>query len=492
MPQDPHTAGEVTAEELAQRAFDLDLLSEQQLRDVWAELGRRDVPVDEMRQLLMRRELLTGLQIKRLLRGERSGYFYGDYKVAYVIGSGTFARVYRGVHRQTGQIVGVKVLRRRFSEDEHQRVQFLREGEVGRTLRHPNIVPIYEVCSQKDSHFLILEFVEGRTLREFLYIRKKFDPAEATKLLTGVAAGLDYAFNRGITHRDLKTSNILVSSQRQPKLVDFGLAAADPALNDELLTKIVNPRTIDYAGLERATGVRKDDTRSDIYFLGCIYYHMLAGVPPMTETRDRLLRLSRSRFTDVKPIREVAPWVPQFVANVVNKAMELNPKLRYQSPGEMLADLRTIARYLEDGRVDEIEDEIRPLLIGDRPATVMLVESDTKRQDLLREALRKTGYRVLVTDDPARVVTWFEEQPDVADSVIFSAAELGDAALTSFRRFSSAAATRQVPVLLLLGPQHKKWQAEHQLAGHHVPLFVSATTTPLLAALKRLMPTTHA
>jgi serine/threonine protein kinase len=491
MPQDPQTMVELTGEEIAQRAFDLNLLNEQQLREVWAELGRRDVPVDEMRQLLMRRELLTGLQIKRLLRGERTGYFYGDYKVAYVIGSGTFARVYRGVHRQTGQIVGVKVLRKRFSDNEEHRDQFLREGEVGRTLRHPNIVPIYEVCSTKDSHFLILEFVEGRTLREFLYIRKKFDPAEATKLMTDVTAGLDYAFSRGITHRDLKTSNILVSSQRQAKLVDFGLAAADPAMNDELLTKIANPRTIDYAGLERATGVRKDDPRSDIYFLGCIYYHLLAGIPPMTETRDRLLRLSRSRYTDVRPIRDVAPWVPRFVAAVVNKSMDLNPTLRYQSPGEMLTDLRLIAKQLEDGRVDEVIEEIPPLFIGDRQATVMLVESDVKRQDLVRDTLRKAGYRVLVTDDPGRAVLWFQEQHEPADCVIFSASELGDAALTAYRRFAAGPQTRQVPVLLLLGPQHKKWQAEQKFANHHVPLFASATTKPLLATLKRLIPAQH-
>ena len=87
---------------------------------------------------------------------------------------------------------------------------------MGRTLRHPNIVPIYEVCSKKDTHFLVMEFVEGRTLREFIKIRKKFDPAEATRLLADMAAGLDYAFDRGICHRDLKMSNVLVSSRGRP------------------------------------------------------------------------------------------------------------------------------------------------------------------------------------------------------------------------------------------------------------------------------------
>ena len=98
--------------------------------------------------------------------------------------------------------------------------------------------------------------------------------------MVDIAAGLSYAFERGICHRDLKMSNVLVSSVGQAMLLDFGLAAAE---NDDAANS-PNPRTIDYAGLERATGVRKDDQRSDIYFLGCIFYHMLTGKPPIVET----------------------------------------------------------------------------------------------------------------------------------------------------------------------------------------------------------------
>ena len=156
-------------------------------------------------------------------------------------------------------------------------------------------MPIYEVVSQGDNPFLVMDFVEGRNLREFIKIRKKFEPAEATRLMIDVAAGLSYAFERGICHRDLKMSNILVSSRGQAKLVDFGLAGGEATDDDP---EAANPRTIDYAGLERATGVRKDDPRSDIYFLGCIYYHLLTGVPPIAETRDRTQRLSQTPFPE--------------------------------------------------------------------------------------------------------------------------------------------------------------------------------------------------
>ena len=105
------------------------------------------------------------------------------------------------------------MLRRRFSEDPSATQQFVREGRMGMSLRHDNIVPIYEVFSKDLSHFLVMEFVEGRNLRDFVKVRKKLDPLEATQMIHGMVDGLSYAFKQGITHRDLKMSNVLISSR---------------------------------------------------------------------------------------------------------------------------------------------------------------------------------------------------------------------------------------------------------------------------------------
>jgi len=468
---------ELSAEQFAQRAFDVNLLDERQLQEIWGQLGTRQVSGEEFRQHLLRRGLLTTLQTERLLRGEKTGYFYGEYKVLYQVGKGTFARVYRAAHKSTGEIVALKVLRKSLSVQKDVAERFYREGVMGATLRHPNIVPIFDVRSEGDTHYLVMEFTEGRNLREFIKIRKKFDPVESTKLMMDVAAGLDYAFGRGICHRDLKLSNILVSSRGVAKLVDFGLAAADDASGDA-----ENPRTIDYAGLERSTGVRKDDLRSDIYFLGCIYYHILSGQSPIVETLDRTQRLSKTRFQSVVPILHADPSVPPVVAHVVNKAMELDPNARYQSPAEMLSDLKMAASRISDQPIKLEADKLAA------QRTIMVVESHIELQDVLRERLKNSGYRVLVLRDPERALQRFAEDGKAADCVIFSTSLLGQSALESFNRFATDKASRHVPAILLLGEQHAKWKAKAKLDGTHVLVAMPIKIRQLREVVAKLLP----
>ena len=324
------------------------------MRDVWGSFGSHNVSVEDFLQTLVRREFVTNYQVERLVKGDRTGFFFGEYRVLYLVGSGTFrAGVSRRCIVATGQIVAVKVLRNRYSENRAQASLFVREGRVGCVLRHPNIVPIFEVVSEGKNHFLVMEFIEGRNLREFVRIRKKLDPLEATQMMIGITDGLRYAFETArLIHRDLKMSNVLVSSRGEAKLVDFGLASMDETLTDDALADLPNTRTIDYAALERATGVRRDDVRSDIYFLGCIYYNMLTGRPPLIETRDRLLRLSKQRFLDVMPLPKADPSIPACMPPVVTKAMMLDPEGRYQTPTAMLTDLRVADKRLAEDRPD--------------------------------------------------------------------------------------------------------------------------------------------
>ena len=485
------------AEQIGQHAATIGLLSDRQLREVWASFGTQSVGVDEFLQVLVRRGLLTNYQVERLLKGDSEGYFYGDYKVLYLMGTGTFARVFRAVHRETGQVVALKVLRRKFSEIPAQYNQFVREGQIGCTLRHPNIVSIYEVYSRGHTHFLVMEFVEGRNLREFMKIRKLFEPAEALPLMTGIASGLGYAFERGLTHRDLKMSNVLVSSKGEAKLVDFGLAALDETLSDEALADMPNARTIDYAALERATGVRKDDARSDIYFLGCIFYHMLTGRPPFIEVRDRVKRLSKARFLEVPPIQEVNPKIPNTLALVVNKAMFFEPNRRYQNPAAVVRDLELAARRLQESPDAEyappdaqrLPEEPEAAPEKPRQHTVMVVEPAALTQEPMRNGLKKVGYRVLLTGDPDWALTRVLDDGVVPDCLVIDAELSGEPAFEAFLRLATEEASQAIPALLLLGENQRSWVEKVPAADHRRVMFMPLTMKQVRDAVKQLLAT---
>jgi serine/threonine-protein kinase len=474
-----------TSEQIAQAAFDRDLIDDQNLRELWGELGSQQADPNQFGQALIRRGLLTNYQLKKLQRGDRHGYFYGPYKVLYKVGSGTFARVFRAVNRETQEVRAVKVLRPEHHHQDEMREQFIREGEMGQALRHPNIVPIFEVKSDSHHSYFVMEFIEGQNLREFLKSRNHFVPAEATRLAIDICRGLDYAFQRGVSHRDLKASNVLVSSLGQAKLLDFGLAGADPDLSDAELEKIENPRTIDYAALERATGVRKDDQRSDIFFLGCIYYQMLCGKPALEETKDRIARMSRNRFEALKPILEVMPNLSRDVAAVVSKAAMLDPEKRYQTPAEMLADLLAVSHYLSGNGNGKSMSSGETLA---KPRAVMLVESNANLQETLRSHFKEKGFRVLVTADPQRPSSLFTETNLPADCVIFCTSSLGEESLDAFNAFGDSHKTKHVPSILLLGPKHGEWVNRAKTNDWRATVTTPIKMKRLLALFEQMLP----
>jgi serine/threonine-protein kinase len=462
----------------------------------WTELGTREVSAEDFLNHLVRKEMLTNYQVDRLVRGERVGYFYGKYKVLYFIGSGTFARVYRAVHNETGRVIAIKVLRKRFRDEPEQVEQFLREGQMGAELRHPNIVSIYEVAQDRWGPYMVMDFVEGRTLREFVRIRKKLDTATSLPLVIDIVAGLAHASEKGITHRDLKMTNVLITSDGKARLVDFGLAAARGE-SDEELADSPSARAIDYAALERGTNVRKDDPRSDIYFVGCIFYNMLTGDPPLFETRDRLKRLSISRFHDVKPISDVEPNLPHYVVSIVAKAMEMDPESRYQSPLEMLGELKLAAQRLKDGDTGVVESHaedgttekqtksLKDALEGTN-RTVMVIESNMDMQNILREKLKSRGYRVLVISSPERALARFDDE-EVADAVIFCATELGSTALDAFNQFAGNKETQHIPAILIADKRQQYVFKDADLAEHRVLMSMPLKVRQLRGMLAKLL-----
>ncbi len=488
---------DLTPAQLSHRIVELGLLEPIEIERAWSEVGGISGTCEDLLRVLQRSDRLTNLQIDKVMKNDRTGYFYGHWKILYLIGAGTFARVYRSVNRETGRVAAVKVLRRRHRAEATQVEQFMREARVGIKLRHPNIVAITEVDPDPRNPYMVMEFIEGQTLRELTKIRRKIDAKTSVQLMLDVANGLTYAAGFGVTHRDMKLSNVLVTSVGKAKLVDFGLAALADTSNEAALADCPSARAIDYAALERGTGVRKDDPRSDLYFFGSMLYHILVGESPLTETRDRMQRLNVSRFREVPHIQKVAPDVPSNVAAVVHKAMEFDPTKRYQTALQLADDLRTTLARLEAGDTvttariasgrEEATDEEEASTEGANK-TIMLVESKLEFQDLIREKLKKRGYRVLVISDPLRAIARFAPDEDApADCVLFSTPELGAAALEAFNEFGSNAHTAHIPAILLVDRKQQFVIRSAQLGPKRMMLAMPLKVRDLRVALLRLL-----
>ncbi len=357
-----------------------------------------DPSPDSLCDQLVKQQLLTEFQTERLRTGDTEGLVLGDCKLMYRVASGSFARFYRGENVISGKHQGIKVLRERWSNDPDFITLFRREGEIGKRLQHPNIVPIYDVGSDGKIHYLLMEFVEGGNLRDFLKIRKKFAPPETLRFAADIFKGLEYALRLGVTHRDLKMTNVLLSSSGVAKLIDFGLAA-----DDQMISRIGGgalQNALEYSTLEKNTGAPKNDPRSDLYFVGGILFELLTGQPPYARTRDRDERKSFQRYRDIPPVETIDPALPRAVAAIVNRLMEIDPRQRYQTPTEVLGEIQRTLTTL-GGNVRE--ENGKP--------TVLCLESRPKHQDFFRDYLASRGFQVVIISDPQRVLKRISEQP---------------------------------------------------------------------------------
>ncbi|HLN31544.1 MAG TPA: protein kinase [Gemmataceae bacterium] len=439
---------------LTQLMLKVGLITETQLQEAWDEAGHRGGEPGVLLGVLQRKSYVTPFQVNKLLKGETDGYILGGYRILYKIASGSFGRVYRAEDPHTGRIVAIKVLRRRWSDDEHTIELFEREGHVGLSLRHPNIVETVTVNRDPASgqYFIIMEFVEGGNLRDFMGIRKKLDPAEAIRFTEDAASGLVYAYSRGVTHRDIKPTNVLISTQGTVKLVDFGLAGIFTRKGLELEGGEKLDRTVDYAGLEKATGVKSGDIRSDIYFLGAVVYEMLTGRSPLALTKDPRQRMNKRRFDNVQPMRRDEVSGPASLFQLVERMMALDPYQRYQTPAQLLDAVREARKDIEGvSKTDDAKPSV---------PSVFVVEKNERLQDAMRVDFKSLGYRVFISADPMRAIDRFRMVP--YDALILDAGTTGEEGRLIFERIMKEAQRRELSCegILILSEEQAEWAAE--------------------------------
>ena len=444
---------------MVRRILSVGVLSQQQINELQAEIRSAKPTAETLLEASLRRGWITNYQIERLNSGESRGFFFGHYKALYVVGAGTFARVFRCVHRDSGNVAAVKVLRSRFSEDNAFINHFMHEAKIVAELKHPNIVPVYNAESQGLLHYIAMEFIEGQTLREFLKIRKKIEPKTVIQIGIDICTGLEYALRtKQLPHRDLKLSNVILSSSGQAKLCDFGLASIAQGKLGQDSSILRNQQSIDYIALEKATGAPKMDVRSDLYFLGCMLYQLASGESPFLETKDRAKRMERNRFFEITAIQQAEPNIPSALSSLITKALTPHPEHRYQRAGEMLSDLRNAARRIESGDDAAAPGTLRQGTLENRQEriqqletkTVLIVDANSQSQEKLKHLVEKLQFNTLCVSNPDEVPKVFAKDDLAAQCILFNGQSLGIRAVRAFNDFAQYRNLRDVGAVLIL------------------------------------------
>lgn len=262
----------------------------------------------------------------------------GRYKILELIGGGGMSNVYLAHDMILDRDIAIKILRYDFSNEEELRRRFQREALSTTSLAHPHIVNIFDVGEEGSLHYLVMEYVPGKTLKEYIIDNSPVAPEQAVKIMKQLASALAHAHQNQIVHRDIKPQNILMDAEGNVKISDFGIAMALSATSYTQTNSVLG--TVHYLSPEQARGGTANK-KSDIYSLGIVMFELLTGKLPFSGESAVSIALKHLQ-TETPSLREIVPSMPQSLENVVLKATAKNPQHRYQSANEMEEDLSTV------------------------------------------------------------------------------------------------------------------------------------------------------
>jgi serine/threonine-protein kinase len=349
------------------------LLSPAQVTEVRGPLSAAYADAPALAKSLVQRGWLTVFQMNQLLQGGGPALVLGPYCLLDMLGEGAISQVFKARHRDDGRLVALKILRPNLPADDDAARQFGREMAAVQRLSHPHIVQMLDAGHLQRRRYLAAEFLEGTDLRKVLELHGPLPVAQACTYVRQAALGLQHASQRHVVHRDIKPANLFLVSpatankplprgRRAPlpasdaahlKILDWGLArllSADEepgpvpqlSLSDGLRAGMVLG-TVDYVAPEQAMNPRAADTRSDLYSLGCTFYHLLTGRQPFPggPLWKKLLKHQQEEPT---PVDQLRPDLPPGLAAVLHKLMAKDPDQRYQTPAAVVLTLAPFCR----------------------------------------------------------------------------------------------------------------------------------------------------
>src|ERR1700678_22889 len=274
----------------------------------------------------------------------------GDrYELEGVVGRGGMAEVYRARDLRLDRVVAIKTLRTDLARDQTFQARFRREAQSAASLNNPSIVAVYDTGEDMSTGvpvpFIVMEYVDGKTVRELLNDGHRLLPERILEITSGVLRALEYSHQAGIVHRDIKPGNVMVTRNGDVKVMDFGIARA---MSDAQATMTQTAQVIgtaQYLSPEQARGERVD-TRSDLSSPGSLMYELLVGRPPFTGDSPVAIAYQHVRENPVPP-SQIDPSLPSWADSIVLRAMAKSPNDRYQSAAEMQADIQRAASGMQ-------------------------------------------------------------------------------------------------------------------------------------------------
>jgi eukaryotic-like serine/threonine-protein kinase len=270
------------------------------------------------------------------MSGLQAGDTLDHYRIESVAARSGMASIFRGTDLRDGRAVAIKVPHPEVEADPLFFDRFKREEEIGKKLDHPGVVKVLN-SDDRSQHYMVLEWVDGRLLRQILNEKKILPPERAIRITIGLCKALDYVHSQGVVHRDLKPENIMVDKDDHIKLIDFGIAAnaGSRRLTFAKLTQAMG--TPDYISPEQVKG-KRGDARSDVYSLGIMFYEMLTGKVPFTGPNPFVIMNERLLNNPIPP-REVNPEISPQLQEIIYRALERDPAKRYPNCHEFALDL---------------------------------------------------------------------------------------------------------------------------------------------------------
>lgn len=283
------------------------------------------------------------------------------YEIIELIGSGGMANVYKALCHRLNRYDAVKIMRDETAANTELRRRFRAESQAVAMLSHPNIVSVYDVSHNDDVEYIVMELIDGITLKQYLQKKSVLDPSEVLDFTIQTAKALEHAHSKGIIHRDIKPQNIMLLKDGMIKVADFGIASLENTIEENNGETV---GSVHYIAPEQARG-EAPDARSDIYSLGIVMYEMLTGRLPYVGNSDVEVAVKHMNTDPVTP-RDIVPSIPEELERICLKAMNSNIDERYQTASEMLADLEQYkaqslaAHVLEDSEAVLIDSEETP------------------------------------------------------------------------------------------------------------------------------------